>query len=78
LEGQVFRDDIFWRVRPYPHTYSTHSKTRWLKKRLIDVLTHEFKAYDESYYRAAILDGRLTINNKKVSPEYQFGHGDLL
>ena len=34
-------------VKPYEHCYKTKAKGRWLKRKLIDALVQEFKAYDK-------------------------------
>jgi hypothetical protein len=57
-------------VRPYEHCYKTCAKGRWLKKRLIEALVCEFKAYDKAYYLNAIKVGKITINDKIVSENY--------
>jgi 23S rRNA-/tRNA-specific pseudouridylate synthase len=36
-------------VKPYEHQFRTYCKKRWIKRKLIDILTEEFKAYNKSY-----------------------------
>ena len=35
---------------PYPFKFNTHAKARWLDRKLIDVLSDDFDAYDIDYY----------------------------
>lgn len=57
-------------VRPYEHCYKTRAKGRWVKRRLIEALEQEFKAYDREYYATAIKNGKLLLNDKKVTEDY--------
>lgn len=34
-------------VKAYQHEFKTHCKKRWIKVKLIDVLTKEFRAYSK-------------------------------
>lgn len=65
-------------VRPYEHEFRTHCKKRWIKRKLIDVLVDEFRAYSKNYYLQAIEEGRLTINDKLTQPQYVMRDNDLL
>ena len=37
-------------VHPYPYTFATFAKSRWLGRPLIDVYYDEFGSYPKSYY----------------------------
>ena len=38
------------KVYPYPFKFNSHAKGRWLDRKLIDVLSSDFDAYDIDYY----------------------------
>ena len=63
-------------VKPYPYTYRTFTKGRWINKPFLETLVKQFKAYSPEYYENAIQTGRIKINNKQVSPEYILKNGD--
>lgn len=65
-------------VDPYPHTYSSYAKGRWVGRTLHDVYSTEFGSYPESYYREAIRQGRITVNEQVVTPDYIVQRTDLL
>lgn len=65
-------------VMPYDHEFRTHCKKRWIKRKLIEILVSEFRAYDKDYYLRAIEEGRLTINDKPTQPGYVMRDNDLL
>lgn len=58
-------------VNTYKHEFLAYSKKRWLGQTLLDIYTKEFIAHTKSYYEQAIHDGRITVNNKRVSCEYK-------
>jgi 23S rRNA-/tRNA-specific pseudouridylate synthase len=64
-------------VEPYVFTHSTYAKGRWYERSIIDVVTSEFGAHPESYWRRAIQLGNVRVNNKIVSEDYLFKNGDL-
>ena len=37
-------------VKPYPFTFTTYCKGRWLRRKLIDVLSQEFQSETAEYY----------------------------
>lgn len=49
-------------VEPYVFRYRMHCKARWFGRRLVDVLTTEYKANTPAYYKAALKDGRIRVN----------------
>jgi 23S rRNA-/tRNA-specific pseudouridylate synthase len=65
-------------VKPYEHQFRTYCKKRWIKRKLIDILTEEFKAYNKSYYLRTIENGKLTINDKLTKSDYIMRDNDLL
>ncbi len=43
-------EDVYRYVIPYHHTYRTFTKQRWAGKKIIDMFSTEFQAYDYEYY----------------------------
>ncbi|KAK9728918.1 DRAP deaminase [Basidiobolus ranarum] len=66
------------KVEPYFFTHKTFTKERWLNRPLISVLQTEFKDRPPDYYQKAILEGWVTVNEKKVSSEYLLMPQDVL
>eukprot|EP00559_Dactyliosolen_fragilissimus_P002536 CAMPEP_0184866796 /NCGR_PEP_ID=MMETSP0580-20130426/23773_1 /TAXON_ID=1118495 /ORGANISM="Dactyliosolen fragilissimus" /LENGTH=626 /DNA_ID=CAMNT_0027366671 /DNA_START=38 /DNA_END=1918 /DNA_ORIENTATION=- len=65
-------------VRPYPFTFATFAKARWVNKRLIDVYHEEFGSYPRCYYENSIKEGRIRVSGKIVKCEYIIKGGDEL
>lgn len=65
-------------VHPYPYSYHTFAKSRWLGRQLIDVYHDEFGSYPKSYYEAAINAGRILVSGKQVTCDYLVKQGDEL
>ena len=65
-------------VHPYPYTFATFAKHRWLGRPLIDVYHDEFGSYPRSYYEAAIKAGRILVSGKQVTCDYSIKQGDEL
>lgn len=65
-------------IEPYEFKYQLYSKGRWVGKRLLDVLTFEFKQYDRDYFIRAINEGKLKINNKITEPDHIVKRDDFM
>lgn len=65
-------------VHPYPYSYHTFAKSRWLGRQLIDVYHDEFGSYPKSYYEAAINAGRILVSGRQVACDYLVKQGDEL
>jgi len=65
-------------VKPYPYTYATHAKARWINRTILDVYVDEFGSYPKIYYETCIQSGRITVNHNTVSCEYKIKGGDVL
>ncbi|KAJ0411722.1 hypothetical protein ATCC90586_002106 [Pythium insidiosum] len=65
-------------VTPYVYEFRTHAKERWFGRTLLAMFTEEFGANSPEYYRAAIASGRITVNNKIVSPDTVIKNRDLV
>ena len=65
-------------VRPYPFTFATFAKQRWVKRKIIDVYNDEFGSYPKSYYESAIRDGRILVSGMKVTCDYEIKGQDEL
>lgn len=60
------------------YTYQTHTKLRWMRQPLIDVLAREFRTRPYEYYAEAIEKGVVTVNQKIVSPGYRLKDLDVI
>ena len=65
-------------VRPYPFTFATFAKQRWLGRSILDVYHSEFGSYPRSYYESAINEGRILVSGKQVSCDYLIAQHDEL
>lgn len=65
-------------VPPYPHEYVTHTKARWVGSTLLTLFTREFASHDESYFRAAILHGCITVNGRVSALDTVLRDGDKI
>jgi len=65
-------------IEPYEFKYQLYIKRRWLGKKIIDVLDSEFHAFPKEYYSKAISEGKILINNKKVTNDYILKDNDFL
>lgn len=60
------------------YQFRTFAKERWLGRSILDVFSSEFVAYSKEYYENAILSGRVTVHDERVSCSYVIRSGDLL
>lgn len=65
-------------VHPYPFTFATFAKARWVGRTVVDVYNEEFGSYPKSYYEAAIDAGRILVSGRPVDREYKIQGGDEL
>ncbi|SBT56487.1 pseudouridylate synthase, putative [Plasmodium ovale wallikeri] len=65
-------------VTPYVYTYKLYSKKRWMGKKIADVLTSEFCAYDLSYFLESIRKGYIKVNSKTVNSDYIIKSNDFI
>ena len=65
-------------VEPYEFKYQLYIKRRWVGKKIIDVLDTEFHSFTREYYSKAIEDGKILINEKKVTNNYILKDNDFL
>eukprot|EP01134_Creolimax_fragrantissima_P006980 CFRG6980T1 len=78
IEVEVVKRDGCRIVKPYYYVYRAFTKGRWCGETLIDTLNEEFKAGTDEYYRTAIRERRIGINERKTTPEYKLKQGDRL
>jgi len=65
-------------IAPYPFTFKSHAKKRWIGRTVLEVYQDEFRAYPNSYYLTAIEQGRILVSDVKVNINYQVKDGDIL
>lgn len=54
------------KVYPYYFDFKTYCKGRWVGKTLMDVFSSEFRAEPIEYYKTAIKEGRIRLNETPV------------
>ena len=65
-------------IEPYEFKYQLYIKQRWLGKKLLEVLQTEFHSYTKEYFIEAINNGKILINEKKVSEDYLLKDNDFM
>eukprot|EP00978_Attheya_sp_CCMP212_P029478 scaffold104846_cov58-Attheya_sp.AAC.1 len=65
-------------VKPYPYTFATFAKERWIGRTVLDVYHDEFGSYPKSYYEAAINEGRILVSGKRVTCDFLIKGGHEL
>ncbi|SOV14054.1 pseudouridylate synthase, putative [Plasmodium gaboni] len=65
-------------VSPYVYTYKLFSKKRWVGKKIADVMTSEFCAYDMNYFIESIKKGYVKVNEQMVSSDYIIQNNDFI
>lgn len=65
-------------IEPYPYTFATFAKARWIGKSVLDVYCSEFGSYPKTYYTSAILQGRIQVSDKQVDLSYKIKGNDVL
>jgi 23S rRNA-/tRNA-specific pseudouridylate synthase len=77
--GLFFLSSIFLRIiPPYPYTFYSFCKERWIGRDILDVYTTEFGSYPPSYYTMAIAQGRIKVNHERVDVAYRLQGRDVL
>ena len=67
---------VFWLrlIDPYPYTFVSFAKARWVGRTIFDVYTSEFKSYPPSYYRYAIQTGRIQVIQRRKNNNNKNDH----
>jgi 23S rRNA-/tRNA-specific pseudouridylate synthase len=65
-------------IEPYEFKYQLYTKGRWVNKKILNVLTNEFRQYNEEYFIKALKTGKLKINNEIVDPDYVLQKNDFI
>ena len=79
--ADVSSDDVVKRirvVRPYPFTFATFAKQRWIGRTILEVYHQEFGSYPRSYYESAINEGRILVSGKRIACDYLIAQHDEL
>jgi 23S rRNA-/tRNA-specific pseudouridylate synthase len=65
-------------VKPYPYTFSSFCKERWVGRTILEVYCKEFGSYPTSYYETAIQQGRILVSDQTVDASYKLKGKDVL
>ncbi|KAI8369647.1 pseudouridine synthase [Radiomyces spectabilis] len=66
------------KVRPYYFEYKAYAKGRWLGRTILEVFSQEFRDRSEKYYRYAIENGLITINDLPVTVNTIVKNSDVI
>ncbi|XP_028409988.1 RNA pseudouridylate synthase domain-containing protein 2-like [Dendronephthya gigantea] len=77
-ETEYYIKDGLRHVKPYPFTFTTYCKGRWLRRKILDVLSQEFQAKTIEYYRKAIQTGNITVNGNHVNEDSILKDNDVI
>ncbi|CAB3995868.1 RNA pseudouridylate synthase domain-containing 2 [Paramuricea clavata] len=77
-ETEYYVKDGLRYVKPYPFTFTTYCKGRWLRRKLIDVLSQEFQSETTEYYRKAIENGNITVNGAQTKEDVILKDNDII
>ncbi|KAJ3271143.1 RNA pseudouridylate synthase domain containing protein 2 [Terramyces sp. JEL0728] len=75
---EYFFESGLRKVQPYNFVYQTYAKQRWLGMTIYGIFEKEFKDMPAKYYYNSILQGIITVNGDKVSPEHVVKNSDLI
>jgi tRNA pseudouridine synthase 9 len=78
LLPEYILDGDLRRVSPYPYTYKTYAKGRWLSRTLFDLFCTEFRDRSIDYYRDAIERGAIIVNGERVALDYKIQESDVI
>lgn len=80
LDGKAIQANTSWirTVEPYPYTFSTFVKARWVGRTILDVYSTEFGSYPSSYYESAITQGRILVSDQVVPIDHVIKGNDVL
>ena len=65
-------------VEPYPYTYGTFAKRRWIGRSIFSIYCTEFGSYPDLYYHNAIINGTIRVNGNIVNVDCIIKDGDEL
>ncbi|KAI3661934.1 hypothetical protein MP638_005975 [Amoeboaphelidium occidentale] len=76
-------DDFFFKdglrhVKPYTFQYHSYAKRRWLGKKLLDVFKEELVEEHDTFFQEAISEGRVQVNGKNITLDYQLKDLDYI
>lgn len=78
VETSYYVENGLRKVYPYPFTFSTYCKGRWVGQKLVDIVSKEFRTYSVDRYRQNIDNGQIKVNGKNVSVDYVLDHNDYI
>ena len=76
--SSYYIEDGLRKVYPYPFTYQTYAKRRWLGRLLIDILRNEFRDIAEKELRLRFEAKKLLVNGQPVDHRYKIKDNDFI
>ncbi|XP_054164198.1 pseudouridylate synthase RPUSD2-like [Oppia nitens] len=77
-DSDYYVDNGLRKVYPYPFTYYSHCKGRWMGQELYSFYSKEFRGLTSEQLKKRIEDGLLQVNYQKVDLNYRLKGHDLL
>jgi len=72
-----FKDGLRY-VYPYHFTFTAYVKKRWVNLTILELFCKEFHMETVDYYKRAIKNGKIKVNNKMVSEDQLLINNDIL
>lgn len=66
------------KIVPYYFTYKTFCKLRWRDRKLLDVFTNEFRDRSKDYYKEAIENGSVYLDDQPATIDSVIRNGQLI
>lgn len=76
LDAYALTSDGLRHVKPYVYNFGTNTKGRWVGRTIYDVYSSEFGAQSNEYYKEAIEEGRITVDDKAVRCDFLLKGGN--
>jgi len=77
-ETEYYFENGLRKVYPYCYVFSCYAKGRWVNRNIGEVIGSEFGLDSDDEMENAFKEGRITVNNQKVSEDYKLQNHDYL
>lgn len=77
-EYEVKIENNLRKIQPYYFTYKTFCKLRWRDRNLLDVFTSEFRDRSKEYYKEAIENGSVYLDDEPATLDSIIRNGQLI
>ncbi|KAH3768987.1 hypothetical protein DPMN_170231 [Dreissena polymorpha] len=77
-ETSYYFEDGLRKVYPYSFIFKTFVKGRWMGRKLVDIYQAEYLSTSLEEHISNIEKGLVTVNGKKVSPDFKLANNQLI